>query len=227
MLLLAEPSATPLDNLYDMNNLPPPNGPNPMGQDSSMAPSGGYNEAWANLSPYNQSPYGNSPMTDYGFPNYVHHPLPSESLSRMPPPPPQPQYHHQMIQPAPSPHIPQQPQQSHAHMGHHQLPMLNTNTTWPSQLTNPSPSGGSYSAPPPTITPVSSATTVDAPPVPIREEKQRRSLSIEQKRLMCQYHEENPGVKQAEIGAKFGVERRSVISMRLSWGLSSSQESCN
>lgn len=46
---------------------------------------------------------------------------------------------------------------------------------------------------------------------PIREEKQRRSLSIEQKRQMCQYHEENPGIKQAEIGAKFGVERRLVL----------------
>ena len=217
MLLLAGPAFTPLDTSFEMNNSGPPTGPNSMGHDSSMPPSGGFtNEAWANLSPYNQSPYGNSPMADYGFPNYVHHGLPSESLSRMPPPPPQPQpqYHHQMIQPAPSPHMPQQPPapQPHGHMGHHQLPMLNTNTTWPSQLTNPSPNTGSYSAPPPTTTPVSSTTAAETPMPPIREEKQRRSLSIEQKRLMCQYHEENPGIKQAEIGAKFGVERRLVLS---------------
>jgi hypothetical protein len=39
-------------------------------------------------------------------------------------------------------------------------------------------------------------------------EKSRKTLSTEQKRAMCIYFEENPGTRQADIGARFGVERR-------------------
>lgn len=115
-------------------------------------------------------------------------------------------------------------------MGHHQLPMLNT--AWPSQLTNPTPtsSTGSYSAAPLTITPVSScppptpvhAPSAATPATPVKskagdggfkpsgqpEKLPRKTLSAEQKRAMCLYHDENPGTRQADIGAKFGVERR-------------------
>jgi hypothetical protein len=90
--------------------------------------------------------------------------------------------------------------------------MLNTNPTWPSQLTNPTPST-SYSAPPLSMTPVAStpvvppAETPKPPPAPPLE-KARKALSTEQKRAMCQYSEDNPGKRQADIGAKFGVERR-------------------
>lgn len=168
-----------------------------MGQDATLVQSHGHSyggDAWASISPYSQSPYNNSPMTEYGnFGGYVSHGLPTESLGRMPPPPSQSQHHHQLIQPA----LP--------HMGHHQLPMLNTQ--WPSQLTNPTPSG-SYSAPPLSLTPVSSAPPVESPRLPIQHEKARKTLSAEQKRAMCQYHEENPGTRQADIGARFGVERR-------------------
>lgn len=192
-----------------MNN--PNNGPGNMGQGSNIPPGGTYgSEHWANLSPFSQSPYGNSPLNDYGFPSYTQHGLPSESLARMPPPAPQPQFHHQLIQPAPTHHIPQA-HQATVHMGHHQLPMLNTNTNqpqWPSQLTNPSPSGGSYSAPVPSITPVSSAAPVEAPRLPTQNEKPRRSLTVDEKRRMCEFAEKNVGMKQADIGAHFGVERR-------------------
>ncbi|KAH6610715.1 hypothetical protein Trco_000735 [Trichoderma cornu-damae] len=167
-----------------------------LGQDVTMVQSNGAGYAsdhWASISPYSQSPYGNSPLNEYGatFGGFISHGMPSESLSRMPthiPPPAT----HQLIQPAPL-------------MGHHQLPMLNTQ--WPSQLTNPTPSG-SYSAPPLSIAPASSLPPVDPPPrPPVHHEKARKTLSAEQKRAMCLYHEENPGTRQADIGAKFGVER--------------------
>ncbi|VDB89128.1 Bgt-5103 [Blumeria graminis f. sp. tritici] len=38
----------------------------------------------------------------------------------------------------------------------------------------------------------------------------RKTLTHNDRRRMCQYHEENPTVKQTEIGAKFGVERSTV-----------------
>lgn len=183
------------------------NGTVAMGQDSTMAHSNNYsNDGWASISPYSHSPYGNSPMNEYGhFNGYMPHGLPtesmsrtpSESMSRMPPPHQQqshtPTQHHQLIQPAAQ------------HMGHQQLPMLNT--TWPSQLTNPTPSSGTYSAPPVSMAP-GSAPVIDAPRLPMPHEKARKTLSAEQKRAMCLYHEENPGTRQADIGARFGVERR-------------------
>ncbi|EEP77174.1 predicted protein [Uncinocarpus reesii 1704] len=39
----------------------------------------------------------------------------------------------------------------------------------------------------------------------------RRTLTDADRRRMCMYHEENPHVKQTEIGAMFGVERRCQI----------------
>ncbi|KAF7549583.1 hypothetical protein G7046_g8307 [Stylonectria norvegica] len=166
-----------------------------MGHDTAMAQSNGYSsDTWTSMSPYSNSPYSNSPLTEYNntFSGFVPHGLPSESMSRMPPPPPQ-AHTHQMIHPSP--------------MAHQQLPMLNT--TWPSQLTNPTPSG-SYSAPPLSMTPVSSAPPVDPPRLPAPHEKSRKTLTTEQKRAMCQFHEDNPGTRQADIGARFGVERSTV-----------------
>ncbi|KAL6895966.1 hypothetical protein HDV57DRAFT_512475 [Trichoderma longibrachiatum] len=173
-----------------------------LGQDATMVQSNGAgytSDHWTSISPYSQSPYGNSPLNEYGatFGGYISHGMPSESLSRMPPPiPPSIPQHttHQLIQPAPL-------------MGHHQLPMLNTQ--WPSQLTNPTPSG-SYSAPPLSIAPASSLPPIEPPRPPVHHEKARKTLSAEQKRAMCQYHEDNPGTRQADIGAKFGVERSTV-----------------
>ena len=168
-----------------------------------MAPNGYNHDSW-NMSPYSQSPYGNSPMNEYSSFNFITHSIPPDSMHRMPPPPPQTTQSHQMPLVHSSP----------GHMAHQQLPALNTtlNTTWPSQLTNPTPTGGSYSAPPLSVTPMSSVSTAPAikaplpPPPPV--DKARKTLSIEQKRAMCIYFEEHPGTRQADIGARFGVERR-------------------
>lgn len=179
------------------NNL---HGSSKMGHDTTIAPSSGYaSDNWTSMSPFSQSPYSASPLTEHNgfFSSFVPQGLPSESMNRMPPPPPTTQTH-QMIQPAPPP------------MTHPQLPMLNT--TWPSQLTNPSPSGGystPHSAPPLSMTPASSAPPLDPPPrISAPNEKSRKTLTTEQKRAMCQFHEDNPGTRQADIGARFGVERR-------------------
>ncbi|GAO16932.1 uncharacterized protein UV8b_02884 [Ustilaginoidea virens] len=167
-----------------------------MAQDHmAITQSSGYNnEGWATISPYNQSPYDSSPMNEYpGFGPFVPHGMPSESLSRMPPPG---QHQQQIMHPS-------------ASMGHHQLPM--PNTTWPSQLTNPSPTSGSLSAPTvsmPSVPRIQPA--IDVPKLTSQGEKCRKTLTTEQKRAMCQYHEENPGTRQADIGLRFGVERSTV-----------------
>jgi hypothetical protein len=172
-----------------------------MGQDSTAnAPSGGYsNDGWTAISPYSQSPYDGSPLTEYSaFGTYVVQRGHSKSMPRMSPQDSQPQ--HQQ---------PQHPMMHHSTtpMGHHQLPILNT--TWPSQLTNPSPSSGSFSAPAALIPPLPSIPpTLEAPKLPSQAEKGRKTLTTEQKRAMCQFHEENPGTRQADIGLRFGVERR-------------------
>lgn len=204
------------------------NGSAAMTPDATMAQSNGYgNDAWASISPYSQSPYSNSPMNEYAnWSSYMPHGLQSEPIRMQPQPPQAPT--HQLIQPAPAPsqatglnHHHNHHQHQHQHQHHHpQLPMLNT--TWPSQLTNPTPTQ-SYSAPPLSMTPVSAPATAapTAPPTapsietprplappPPPAEKARKTLSTEQKRAMCLYYEENPGTRQADIGAKFGVERR-------------------
>ncbi|KAL8840109.1 MAG: hypothetical protein Q9170_001456 [Blastenia crenularia] len=98
---------------------------------------------------------------------------------------------------------------------------------WPSQLTNPSinppPSQPASTPPVPTQTPRPIAplttpinktpTTQSAPaaPTPIPTPPSgRRTLTDQDRRRMCQYHEENPTVKQTEIGSLFGVERSTV-----------------
>lgn len=209
---ILSPYLSPVEEMHNSIN-----GTAGMTPEATMAQSGGYGtDGWASISPYSQSPYGNSPMNEYAnWNSYMPPTLPSESIGRMQPPPPQtPQPHqHQLIQPAPS-----TPRMGHQQHHHQQLPMLNT--TWPSQLTNPTPTG-SYSAPPLSITPVSAARTLESPrplaslpapppppPPPPPAEKSRKTLSTEQKRAMCIYFEENPGTRQADIGAKFGVERR-------------------
>lgn len=164
-----------------------------MEQDSAMPQGFGYGggDSWL----YNHGPFDDSPMNECaGF---------TRLDDMLPPSQAQQQIHHhhlQLIQPAP------------ADMCHHQLPLLNT--TWPSQLTNPTPtsSAGSYSAAALAMTPGRGKGPSQAPDVvkqPGQPDKTpRKTLSAEQKRAMCQYHDENPGTRQADIGAKFGVERR-------------------
>jgi len=81
---------------------------------------------------------------------------------------------------------------------------------WPSMLTSQS----TYQPPlfpsaPVPITPAS-ATPVSATSTQTRTSTPRKTLTDTDRRRMCQYHEENPTVKQTEIGALFGVERSTV-----------------
>ncbi|KAG6011631.1 hypothetical protein E4U43_008209 [Claviceps pusilla] len=169
------------------------------GRDSTViAQSAGYgNDGWTTMSSYSQSPYDGSPMNDYiGFGSFVPHSPPRH----------QHQHHHrhQEQQQQRQPMIPHS-----APMGHHQLPMLLT--TWPSLLTNPNTVSGSLSAPPLPASPVSRIPpTIEAPKLPSQVEKGRKTLTTEQKRRMCQFHEDHPGTRQADIGREFGVERSTV-----------------
>lgn len=154
-------------------------------------------DQWNDMSPYIQttmSEYGGG----FGYMPPISHGLPSEHLGRMPPsvtPPQQP--------------LPQQ----HSQPAHHPtLPMLMvpSHPTWPSMLTNPN--GYNTSPPvaiPPASAPIQSLKTTRpiAPPI---ASQPRKTLTDDDRRRMCQYHIDNPAMKQTEIGALFGVERSTV-----------------
>ena len=160
---------------------------------------------WVDMSPYAQPAPMHDYSTSYAFGlGSMPHALPSESIaSRMPPPPlplpPPPrllQHQHQA----------QHPHQNQGHPHLHPL-IMPSNPTWPSQLTNP----GSYSAPPVTMPPplgvqlkTSKVPTSHTPTTP------RKTLNNEIRREMCKFAEENPLLKQTEIGSRFGVERSTV-----------------
>ena len=93
------------------------------------------------------------------------------------------------------------PPQTHSQP--HLLPLIMpSQQTWPSMLTNPAGSG--YQAPPVAIPP--SAPPIKAPRIPaIHAPSPRRTLTDQDRRRMCQYHEEHPTVKQTEIGGKLEV----------------------
>lgn len=162
-----------------------------MDQDSHLAQDNSYaNDSWVDMNSFQHQTsmpeYGAGftympPITTHGLPPTTQ-PLPSESLSRMPPPP-----------------TPQQPQTTHA-----QLPMLMmSHAAWPSMLTNPN----SYS---PSIPMPSHGAPLKPARLPaIQTSSQpRKTLTDDDRRAMCQYAEDHPGVKQTDIGARFGVERR-------------------
>ncbi len=83
---------------------------------------------------------------------------------------------------------------------------------WPSQLTNPSVDNGPPAAfpPPRPLAPIS--TMQIKPPLPrsastpapvSAPSTARRTLTDQDRRRMCQYHEDHPTVKQTEIGGEF------------------------
>ncbi|KAK2767476.1 hypothetical protein FQN54_003633 [Arachnomyces sp. PD_36] len=75
---------------------------------------------------------------------------------------------------------------------------------WPSMLTTQGGYGAAPLSAAPLPTPHPTHATHSNGPTP------RRTLTDADRRRMCLYHEENPHVKQTEIGALFGVERSTV-----------------
>jgi len=109
------------------------------------------------------------------------------------------------------------------HSPHQQYPAV-----WPSMLTNPSPPMTSL---PMMAHPSSIPTTTFATPQPLPplittqvaqpQPGQRRTLTDQDRRRMCMYHEEHPSVKQTEIGgnAPILLPRDSTDSLKrcLAW----------
>ena len=90
---------------------------------------------------------------------------------------------------------------------------------WPSQLT--SPSQGPPPPPMPAVRPIAPATSISpvqpvtmppSKPVsasgpPHATSNARKTLTDSDRRRMCLYHEENPNVKQTEIGGKSHISK--------------------
>ncbi|KAJ5774363.1 DNA binding HTH domain Psq-type [Penicillium paradoxum] len=90
------------------------------------------------------------------------------------------------------------------------MPLPMPSHAWPSMLTTTNPFPESRL---PVSTPTSASPS--APMPPIRKTSTggstpRRTLTDEDRRQMCIYHEENKTAKQTDIGALFGVERSTV-----------------
>lgn len=147
-------------------------------------------DSWTDLNSSHQST-----MTDFGAFGYGSQGSEGlSSLHRMPPPPAPLQPLHPQHQPQP------------------QLPLLTIPShqpTWPSMLTNPS-SYLSQSAPPLSVAPLvaPSPSPKTGRPAPAHQNPPRKTLTDLDRKNMCQYHLDNPNMKQTEIGAIFGVERR-------------------
>lgn len=136
---------------------------------------------WADVNGYH-SPQHQSPVHEfngaYGYISPAHLPLEPAYAPAIPPAPPY------------STHQPMRP-----------LVM----PQWPSMLTNPSTGAPPIAPAPPPLAPVSSIIT--AHPVPVVTSSTgtstaRRTLTDQDRRRMCQYHEDNPTVKQTEIGSE-------------------------
>ncbi|KAF2125770.1 CenpB-DNA-bind-domain-containing protein [Dothidotthia symphoricarpi CBS 119687] len=147
-----------------------------------------FEDGWHENGGYN--PHHHSPVQDYnGFSSYA--PLSMEPI-----------YGTSMHPPHPSHPT---PRTTHPHLQPLIMPQ------WPSMLTSQSTYQPTLfpSAPVP-ITPAS-ATPVSATSTHSRASSTpRKTLTDSDRRRMCLYHEENPTVKQTEIGAMFGVERSTV-----------------
>lgn len=135
---------------------------------------------WGDINDYH-SPQGSSPTHEYNGFGYMSapHGLPLDSS------------YGRSIHPAYSMH---QPQQSII------------TTQWPSMLTSPSTNAPLRSVPPqPALAPISTfAIAHSLPPLtaPVPATTARRTLTDQDRRRMCIYHEENPTVKQTEIGGE-------------------------
>ncbi|QSZ34927.1 hypothetical protein DSL72_007789 [Monilinia vaccinii-corymbosi] len=146
-------------------------------------------EGWPEMGGSYNSSQHQSPIYEnggqYGYMQSHHGMSTDPQYPRMPPPPAPPAYtHHQQLLPLIMPNHP----------------------TWPSMLTNPA----SSQAPPVAIPPANSGKPPPKLPALHATPTPRKTLTDSDRRRMCQYHEDNPTVKQTEIGAMFGVERSTV-----------------
>lgn len=130
------------------------------------------NEGWVPMNNFPSSQH-TSPIHEYNSYQYLQglsHSMPVESSFNRMPPPPV--NNHQALLPL-------------------LMPSQQTHPTWPSMLTNPT----GYVSLPPNSAPMrqTKLPTLHAP-------TPRKTLTDQDRRKMCQYHEDNPTVKQTEIG---------------------------
>ncbi|KAI0396927.1 hypothetical protein F5Y17DRAFT_44830 [Xylariaceae sp. FL0594] len=161
-------------------------------QDGQLVHDGSYSTgAWVGLNAYSHVPMANYQDDYYGM-QHMSHGLPSESMGGQLAP-------SLFAQSVPSNNYPGQLPPP---------PLLPTQgqVPWPSLQTNPSQS---YQ----TTVPISSASVPvrQQPKLPtINTSQPRRTLTDQDRRDMCKFADENPGVKQHDIGLRFGVERSTV-----------------
>jgi len=144
----------------------------------------GSNDGWVEINNSYASSQNQSPMYEHGGFGFIQplNQLPAESSFNS----------QRMSQPHPV-------QTTHQQL----LPLIMpSHPTWPSMLTNPA----SYPAPPVAIPPASAPPVVkgNAPKLPAihATPSPRKTLTDSDRRRMCQYHEDNPSVKQTEIGGE-------------------------
>lgn len=150
-------------------------------------PDEGYGHGqWVGIADYQSPPLHQSPMHEYHGFNFM-------STAHM--------------QMEPSDNRPM----SHSYPTQQQLqPLIMPQPQWPSMLTNSSTSAPPTTSHYPPLAPVTSISGArSVPPVihPPAPTTQRRTLTDQDRRRMCQYHEDNPTVKQTEIGGQYSVWR--------------------
>ncbi|KAI1828226.1 hypothetical protein F4861DRAFT_535196 [Xylaria intraflava] len=161
-------------------------------QDDQLVHDASYSNApWVGMNSYAHMPMPNYQGEYYSVP-HIPHGLPSESLGGHLAPSP----FTQNIQPHNYPsHLPPPP-----------LMSTPGQVSWPSLQTNPSQNFQS-----PVAIPSASAPPRQQPKLPtINTSQPRRTLTDQDRRDMCKFADENPGVKQHDIGLRFGVERSTV-----------------
>lgn len=97
---------------------------------------------------------------------------------------------------------------SHHHPAHQQLlPLIMpSHPTWPSMLTNPS----NYQPPPVALPPAQSLKTTKLPAIHTAAPTARKTLSDADRKQICIFNQENPSVKQTEIGGKSSIHSSPV-----------------
>lgn len=150
------------------------------------------NDSWLGLGGYTQASQQHDDQVQNGYSSYDYGnaaPMPMEPSYTMSRPPPYAQTQHSQM---PPPLI----------MPQHNIwpSMLATSSTYQQQPILPAVS---------THTPIS-ATSMgsDVTPTSAKTSTSRRKLTDDERRLMCLEAENNPTMKQTQIGAKFNVERR-------------------